>query len=93
MRRVPRAELVELFAIRLRTLPGYLKTALRRFSDANMNADQIAEHLAQAIDGDSSMVIVTDPVANGCYGKRPGHWGEDEPDPAGPARPRDQLPS
>lgn len=88
MRRIPREELVRDICIYLQCLPGYQKTAMRRYSNAELTTEHIATQLAERIDNDSTMVITTETVGFNTEQRR-GKWGIDEPDPAGPARARD----
>ncbi|KPF74580.1 hypothetical protein IP68_12535 [Blastomonas sp. AAP25] len=85
MRRINQSELEAMLYQALKAAPATTKNGMR--SKLAMESDRaheaMAKHIAARLSGDSTAVVVADPVDNGYFDKRPGVWGKDEPAPGG----------
>ncbi|WP_336958721.1 hypothetical protein [Sphingobium aquiterrae] len=81
MRKVSRDDLRMELNIVLMTMPGYLKTHIRKIAGRDLSTERIVDMLVDRLDNEGSMVVRTD-IIGFSHDQRPGKWGVDEPAPA-----------
>ena len=83
MHRLPRFRLIDLIAVVLATAPNGTKRRMQSKHpvEADQGRDEMATRIADQLDNNGSMVIVTEMVGEAHVARR-GTWGVDEPEPA-----------